>query len=301
MVETEQKAKIEYQHFVYQTIETQIRHVKSVAKVFEGVSEEYCRLEEWLDVFVGMTKRNHSIQKGEQFLRFSGKKGAGGLFKRLRLVSGNKSESVESITVKRGSLVINGVKTELRISTNRVSEVWAQMVLMESVIATVYAVVKKSGYSDRPTTKIICSYLEEMGPLYEELINELDNVIFKFNSIGGEYTKNYKIFCRFQIDRRVKDPFAALGQIQFKQVYGGNRAKKIRFSRSIKKIKGVSRDDKLTRSAVRGAYLGRFENEYLKIGKEISAKSRDVLIIRQQYLVINQVITEWQLKANCSN
>ena len=271
-------------------IEDSIKAQKDYLKRDEKFLEEVCRktleIEQKLKTHLALLNSSDGFVAN---LRLQKGSGALGLFKTLYVKESGSFKKVIEFKSIRSALVINGQKFRTPLNTKSIVSEYANYRLIQASLAEEVKVLRLKK-ADINAIEQLPKIFPIVVESYFEALEELDNAVFEFNRVGGEFTKNYKILARFETDERLKDPFLRIGRVGYFQVWGGSRSKGKRFTRPITKLKGIEDHRKLTRKAVRATGLTRFEKEYLEKAKQISIKSQELLNIKEQITYSNKVL-----------
>jgi len=271
-----------------------VRHsLSEIAKVVLRLADEYKDSVESLETFSEITK---ALKPSGCYLSIKGRVGYGRMFKRLYLISSQGERPVTETQVIRGKLAVNGQILDASISGHQIkgqmARYMAAVMALTSIAVIVYRKRQYTAATDLAVSQVVEDVMRIVGELPDQL-ESLDKAIYDFNQVGGKFTRHYKILARHTYRPGAKNPLNMFSEARFYQVYGGNKAKNKRFTRPIEKISGVNQSIKLTREAIRGAHLTRFEGDYMKMARPVHAISQKVLILKAQLINIEKVTKQW--------
>jgi len=226
------------------------------------------------------------INKRKLFIGFTNGVAEKGFYKLKAFVKTSRV-GVKKISIERGFISVNDRKTNFKYRNTEIAANCAEFLQAQMTIKTLCSILQPK--HSKNELRLVEDY-NELFNSYMDCIEELDNLVFSFNKVGGKFTRHYKLFARFKLDKRLSNPLLALGIPAFFQVYGGNHLAGIRYSRPINKLPGVKSEFRLTSEAIRKAKLSRFEKDYLAIGKKITTLSLKANNHKQKLLKINKVL-----------
>lgn len=216
------------------SIENQKQKFVSLKNELDYLVADYHSAFTNMKVICLLTREGYKAGVSKYYIKVSGKIGKKGLCQRYRISGEKGSETIKDINVVRNSLYINGKRYDLKINSRTLRSYWLEMTRVEGVLSNIaleiLSVIDRKNIGLKDVVKLFVDF----KVTYFDSWTEFSEGMFRFNRVGGKFTKNYKISASANVDKRLKNPFLCIGGLSYNLVWGGDNRIGSRYSRRLK-------------------------------------------------------------------
>ncbi len=283
-----------YQIEVAEKYSEQIKILDEVRLYVSEMMGEYFSARFGMDLVTDLCRSSFKGGESPDYVYASGYKGIKKLEVRYRVGDGVSSETINTIRRVRSQILINGKSRTIGVPAKGLVDSWKRFIGTQSRSITVAAITMKALEIDRLELAYAVELFPKLVSEYKRNWDELMEAIYGFNCVGNGLTRYYKLIVRLKLDRRLDNPFKAIGRLAYYRVRGGDYKSGARFTQSIKSLSRTDREDKLTRYVIRKARLGRLGKMYLAESREIEGVYSKHLKLKSAILLLVRDFTIWR-------